>query len=268
MEAVVEALESRLGYRFRDRALLLRALTHRSWVGDHPPSSGSSFSDYEQLEFLGDAVLGFLASDYLIRRFPQYPEGKLTPLRAAMVNRARLYKVALEVGLGQFLRLGKGEERSGGRGKRALLANSMEALLGAIYLDAGMPSCRDVAERLMFTDFPVDLTQEIQVPQDAKGALQAYAQIRRLPIPKYAVVREQGPVHARIFTVEARVGKDLAAQGEGTSKKTASLAAAEVLLEQIRISAAQEAAGAGATGAAGVGPESDEAPAPEPPRSG
>jgi ribonuclease-3 len=267
MAAVVEELESRLGYRFRDRALLLRALTHKSWVGDQPPAAGGSFSDYEQLEFLGDAVLGFLASDYLIRRFPQYPEGKLTPLRAAMVNRARLYKVALEVGLGEFLRLGKGEERSGGRGKRALLANSMEALLGAIYLDAGMPDCREVAERLMFTDFPVDPTQEILVPQDAKGALQAYAQIRRLPIPKYVVVKEQGPVHARVFTVEARVGKDLAAQAEGTSKKTASLTAAELLLEQIRVSAAQATAESAGTGPAATGPEPDAAPATEPLRS-
>jgi ribonuclease-3 len=236
MEPLAEALESRLGYRFTDRALLLRATTHKSWVGDQPPASSPSFSDYEQLEFLGDAVLGFLASDYLIRRFPEYPEGKLTPLRAAMVNRTRLYQVALELGLGEFLRLGKGEERSGGRAKRALLANSMEALLGAIYLDGGMEPCRDVAERLMFTDFPVDSTEEILVPQDAKGALQAYAQIRRLPIPKYVVVREQGPVHARVFTVEARVGKDMAAHAEGTSKKTASLNAAEVLLERIRAS--------------------------------
>jgi ribonuclease-3 len=236
MEPVAETLESRLGYRFTDQALLLRALTHKSWVGDQQATPPAACSDYEQLEFLGDAVLGFLASDYLIRRFPQYPEGKLTPLRAAMVNRARLYKVGLELDLGSFLRLGRGEERSGGRSKRALLANSMEALLGAIYLDGGLDPCREVAERLMFTDFPLDPTVEIEVPQDAKGALQAYAQLHRLPIPKYNVIREQGPVHARVFTVEARLGKEWVAQAEGTSKKAASLLAAAVLLERIRVS--------------------------------
>ncbi len=112
----------------------------------------------------------------------------------------------------------------------------MEALLGAIYLDGGLDPCREVAERLMFTDFPLDPTVEIEVPQDAKGALQAYAQLHRLPIPKYNVIREQGPVHARVFTVEARLGKEWVAQAEGTSKKAASLLAAAVLLERIRVS--------------------------------
>lgn len=253
MEIDAELLESRLGYRFRDRALLLRALTHKSWVGDQPPAAPAPFADYEQFEFLGDAVLGFLAADYLIRRLPSYPEGKLTPLRAAMVNRARLFEVALELGLGEFLRLGKGEERSGGRAKRALLANSMEALLGAVYLDGGIDACRGVAERLMFKDFPIGYTEAIEVPQDAKGALQAYAQIRRMPIPKYVVVREHGPVHARVFTVEARVGNDLSAQAEGSSKKAASLRAAAALLEIIH-------------GNAEPGEALEAVPVPEPPR--
>jgi ribonuclease-3 len=190
------------------------------------------------LEFLGDAVLGFLASDYLYRRFPAYPEGKLTPMKAAMVNKLRLHAVAAGLGLGSFLRLGKGEERSGGRSKRALLANSMEALLGAVYLDGGVERSREIAHRLIFSAFATEADYDADIHQDSKGALQALTQVSKMPMPRYTVIEENGPVHARVFTVEVRVGKDLAARAEGTSKKAASLKAAEALLDQLRRSGA------------------------------
>lgn len=258
MQQPAELLESRIGYFFQDRTLLLRALTHKSWIGDQPPNPSPSLHDNEQLEFLGDAVLGFLASDHLIRRFPNYSEGKLTPLRATMVNRFRLYHVAHRTGIGEFLRLGRGEERSGGRTKRALLANCMEALLGAVYLDGGIDACRRVLEQLNFFEVADSGAGGPEVPQDAKGALQSYAQVRKLAMPRYVVVEEKGPVHARIFIVEARLGKDLTAQAEGTSKKAASLRAAENLMEKIRTEGLDPSTFSEADPAV--------APAPEPPR--
>src|SRR5215469_14044061 len=144
MPAELEKLESELGHTFRDRELLERALTHKSRVYEKMP--GQSASDNEQLEFLGDAILGFVVSECLVRRYPSYPEGRLSKLKAHLVSAARLHEVAQELSLGDYLLLGRGEEMSGGREKKALLSDAVEALIAALYLDAGLETAREFIE--------------------------------------------------------------------------------------------------------------------------
>lgn len=231
MSAPLEELEARLGHAFRDRELLLRALTHRSF--SHTPLD-SPASDNEQLEFLGDAVLGLLVSDALLSRCPEFPEGKLSRLKAHLVSARHLHTVALALGLGEFLRLGKGEESSGGRQKRMLLANAVEAVLGALYLDGGLDPCRRAVERHILRGITLDELGAAPVPGDPKCELQELAQARKLPAPRYVVLEERGPDHAKTFIVEARLGKQASASASGTSKKAASQQAAALLLAQLR----------------------------------
>jgi ribonuclease-3 len=203
----ISALEEEIGHRFRDPELLLRALTHSSHA--HERESGSSArDDNEQLEFLGDAVLGFVVSQLLCERFPDFHEGQLSKLRAHLVSARHLGGVAQRLELGRFLRLGRGEERSGGRAKAALLVNALEALLAAIYLDSGLEAVhRLIRERIFEPE--VELLQKAaggDLPTtDPKSALQELLQARALPPPRYSVVMEHGPDHRKIFTVELRV---------------------------------------------------------------
>ncbi|HEY3443248.1 MAG TPA: ribonuclease III [Paludibaculum sp.] len=237
MEAhFLEELELRLGYTFSNRALLLRALTHKSLLVELPPDpeAGLMPRDNEQLEFLGDAILGFLASDHLVRRCPTYPEGKLSKLKAHLVSAVQLHEVAKRLGVGSHLRLGKGEETNGGRQKKALLANSVEAIIAAIYLDAGLVACDAFLARHVWSVIPDGEPEETPVPIDSKSALQELAQARKLPVPRYAIVHMSGPEHERMFTVEARIGKDFTARAEGPSKKVASQRAARELLDHLR----------------------------------
>jgi len=232
MGADLEQLQHKLGYRFQDTGLLVRALTHRSLLVELKPGE-EDVCDNEQLEFLGDAILGFVASADLAHRRPLAREGELSRLKAHLVSASHLFEVACDIGLGEQLRLGRGEELSGGRQKKALLSDAIEAVIAAIYLDGGIEACRDVVERLILRRYEPGDTPSPLPPPDAKSRLQEYAQSRKLPMPRYVIVKEQGPEHSKTFTVEARLGRVALPQGEGKSKKSASQKAAELALEAL-----------------------------------
>src|ERR1700737_861765 len=202
-----EQFEERLGHKFRNPELLSRALTHSSALpglraggveGSEPAE------DNEQLEFLGDAVLDLLASEYLLEKFPKWSEGQLSKSRARLVNAQALELAARRLHLGEHLRLGRGEEKTGGREKRALLGDAFEAVVAAIYLDAGMPAAREFIMRTL-----IDASLESKGGElgfsDHKSALQEFLQARSLPGAVYEVVRESGPDHRKIFWVEVSV---------------------------------------------------------------
>lgn len=228
--AGLDELESEIGYRFQDRSLFLRALTHKSRIYEkNPPGTGQN--DNEQLEFLGDAILGFVISEYLIRRFPGHPEGRLSKLKAHLVSATRLFEVAQNLNLGDHLILGRGEEMSGGREKRALLADAIEAIIAAVYLDGGMEAARRFVEKHIPGP---DLVEDGDMAtSDYKSALQETAQALKLPQPKYSILSEEGPEHAKMFTVEVRVGKDWVSRAQGNSKKSAGQKAAQLVLQQL-----------------------------------
>ena len=232
MDTNLGVLEQRLGHAFRDRGLLERALTHKSHVYERTVN-GRPADDNEQLEFLGDAILGFVVSECLVRSHPSFPEGRLSKLKAHLVSAARLYEVAQAIGLGEFLFLGRGEEMSGGRAKRALLSDAVEALIAALHLDGGLEAARQFIEARVIDPF---LTAE-EITEgnvaDFKSALQETAQTQNLPPPRYSVVEEDGPQHAKTFTVEVRLGKEWVSQARGSSKKSAGQKAAQQVLRQL-----------------------------------
>jgi ribonuclease-3 len=212
-------MEERIGYRFADAELLTRALTHRSWCAEHPGEPSN-----ERLEFLGDAVLGLVVTDYLFSRFPDMPEGQLAKTRAAVVSADALATVGSELGIGLDLRLGKGEDASGGREKGSILADAVEAVIGAMYLDGGIEPARhlvlrtlgnriaDAARRPGFTDF--------------KTRLQETAASDGHEPPTYRIA-ESGPGHHKRFHATVLIGGEARGAGDGTSKKEAEQRAAE-----------------------------------------
>ncbi|HXN16076.1 MAG TPA: ribonuclease III [Usitatibacter sp.] len=215
-------LERALGYRFRDPELARQALTHRSFGTPHN----------ERLEFLGDSLLNCAVATLLYERFPQLSEGDLSRQRAALVNQASLHEVATKLALGERLRLGEGELKSGGFRRPSILADALEALLGAVYLDAGFEALRSavshlLAERLEhFAALPVD--------KDPKTALQEHLQGLRLALPRYAVQKVEGEAHNQTFVVECRIDDlGMSASGQGASRRAAEQAAAEGVLAQI-----------------------------------
>lgn len=229
MAADLASLEAVLGHPFRNRKLLERSLTHKSHA--YEQNSAEAADDNEQLEFLGDAILGFLVSETLISRYPDYPEGRLSKLKAHLVSATHLHEVALGLGLGDHLILGRGEELSGGRQKKALLANALEALIAALYLDGGLDPVRAFVVRQIVGDaLPSDQPGQLT---DYKSALQEMAQALKLPQPRYAIVEEHGPEHAKTFLVEVRVGKDWVSRAEGLSKKSAGQKAAQQVLQRL-----------------------------------
>src|SRR5574340_146186 len=236
MRADLETLETAIGYPFADRSLLVRALTHSSLVNERLLSGGEPLQDNEQLEFLGDAVLGLVISEILFRSFPGVGEGRLSKIKAHFVSSSHLHEVARQLGLGAYLQLGRGEEMSGGREKRTLLADALEALIAALYLDGGLQATRQFTERHIIGAEAEALGHvEEQLPAglvDFKSALQELAQARKLPHPRYAIVKERGPEHSKTFTVEVRVGKDLTGQAEGLTKKAAAQKAAQQVYER------------------------------------
>jgi ribonuclease-3 len=232
MSAELAVLEKALGHIFRDRDLLARALTHKSRIYEKS-TDGSASADNEQLEFLGDAILGFVVSESLVRRFPSFPEGRLSKLKAHLVSAAWLYEVAQELDLGDHLLLGRGEEMSGGREKRALLSDALEALIAALYLDAGLEAVRALIEQHIIGALPVPDDGMESAVTDHKSALQEMAQALKLPPPRYVIVAEEGPEHAKTFTVEVRLGKDWVSQAQGLSKKAAGQKAAQQILQQL-----------------------------------
>src|ERR1035437_3133478 len=228
----IGVLEKALGHTFRDRELLERALTHKSRIYEKA-AEGQASTDNEQLEFLGDAILGFVVSECLVRRYASYPEGRLSKLKAHLVSAARLHEVAQGLSLGEYLFLGRGEEMSGGREKKALLSDAVEALIAALYLDAGLDIARAFIESSVLGSFqPPDDAIDGAVA-DHKSSLQEMAQALKLPPPRYVIVNEDGPEHSKTFTVEVRLGKEWVSQAQGMSKKSAGQKAAQQILQQL-----------------------------------
>jgi ribonuclease III len=215
---------------FNDPSLLERALTHRSYLNEHPELA---LDDNERLEFLGDAVLDFVTGAWLYNRFPEQREGRLTSLRAALVKTETLGQFALQVGLNDHLRLGKGESESGGRGRISMLANAFEALLGALYLDQGLGAVQAFLEQLLPEEVDRVLAEERD--RDAKSLLQEWSQAEHGITPRYRTVAESGPDHAKTFTVEVRIGDEVVGRGEGLSKQAAAQAAASDALQTMNI---------------------------------
>jgi len=230
MESDRELLEAGIGYRFRSRELLQRALTHRSWL-EGRTSSGQEHEDNEQLEFLGDSVLGFVIAEALVLRRPDAREGQLSRWKAHLVSAAHLHRCALDLDIGRYLLLGRGEDRSGGRERRALLSDAVEALIAAVYLDGGIVSVRQFIEEHILKANP-DLDETTQ-ENNQKVDLQARAKALGLPNPHYSVVAEEGPDHAKVFVIEVRLGEQLASRARASTKKLASLLAAKQLLEKL-----------------------------------
>lgn len=232
MQRPPDELEARLGYRFSNRQLLIRALTHRSWLSERV-LPGPDDGDNEQYEFLGDSILGFVVSEALVLRFPQLQEGQLSQLKGHLVSARHLLACAQELGLGEFLLLGKGEEQNGGRARKTLLANALEALIAALYLDGGLAPARTLIENALLSS--LDRPGEIESIGllNHKSLLQERTQVLGLPGPRYATVATAGPEHAKQFTVEARVGDSYSARGTASSKKLASQQAAEKLYEKL-----------------------------------
>lgn len=225
-------LERRIGYAFRQSQLLLRALTHKSRLHQPFADTATCEEDNEQLEFLGDSILGFLVSEWLVRRYPESPEGSLSKRKAHLVSASHLHEAAQALALGGFLLLGRGEERSGGREKKALLADALEAVLAAIYLDGGMEPARQFVETHLLAE-AASAVAEVAGERDFKTVLQERAQMMKLPPPRYVIVRQSGPEHAKTFTVEVRLGSEWTSQAEGSSKKSAGQKAAQLLLQQL-----------------------------------
>jgi len=222
-DSLLTALEESIGHRFSDRKLLLNALMHRSYVNENPHLH---LTDNERLEFLGDAALDLAISHLLIERFPHYNEGKLSRLRAGIVNEKQLASMAKELGLGVALHLGKGEELSGGRQKPSLLADGYEALLAAVYLDGGLEALINMVE-VQFSRF---FSEEEELPQaldkDYKTRLQEILQSREKTVPQYRLEAEEGPDHDKLFRVSVWLKDRLLAFGSGPTKKSAQQKAA------------------------------------------
>ena len=216
------ALEATLGYTFKERSVLEQALRHASWCNEH---SADGLEDNERLEFLGDAVLDLVVGHKLMTRYPQLREGELSVTRAQVVSEAGLSEVAGQLGLGQWLMLGKGEEKSGGRTKPSILADAFEAILAAVYVDGGFPAAWEMVDRLLAQRIE---TVEFKGFYDFKTRLQETAQARLKSTPTYRVVQELGPDHDKRFVVAVTIGTDEWARAVGKSKKEAEqMAAAE-----------------------------------------
>ena len=231
-------LEERLGYQFGEPGLLHRALTHSSAVpelraarGEDIAFAGSVVQDNERLEFLGDAVLELLTSEYLLANFPEWTEGQLSKSRARIVNAHSLEIAARGLGLGEYLRLGRGEEKTGGRDKPALLADAFEAVVAAIYLDGGLEPARKLLHMTVFQQALED--GERIAESDRKSALQEFLQGRGGQLAEYRLAGESGPDHQKTFLVEVWVKGERMASAEGSTKKEAEQKAARSALERL-----------------------------------
>jgi ribonuclease-3 len=223
-----DRFQSTIGYQFRNPQFLLEALTHSSFAQE----SADQPRDNEQMEFLGDAVLTFVVSVILTDAFPEWEEGKLTRARAHLVAAPHLHLVAGRLNLGQYLRLGRGEEKTGGRDKPALMVNALEAVVAAIYRDGGIEAARDfIAHFIVPQDLGAAAGELFVI--DYKSALQVHLQAERTLPAEYRVVEESGPEHQKTFTVEAVAGDNLSARGRGGNKKAAEQEAARLILEEL-----------------------------------
>ena len=240
-----EHLEERLHYRFRSKELLEKALTHSSAVSEAragraaEKTEGGPLEDNERLEFLGDAVLELATREYLVSRFPQWDEGQLSKSRTRLVNAKSLEAAARRLGIGEHLRLGRGEEKTGGREKQTLLADAFEALVAAIYLDGGLEAARDVLRKTLFEHSPEERGDRME-ESDRKSALQELLQGRGLPPASYRLAAETGPDHQKTFQIEVWASGKLLASGEGSTKKEAEQRAARRALERLGDAAARD----------------------------
>jgi ribonuclease III len=229
----VDSVQFSLGYRFKSRALLDEALTHSSLVNEQKTPSARH---NERLEFLGDAVLSLVMSEYLASALPQSSEGTLSKLKAQVVSETSLARVARRLGLGEHLKLGRGEDRSKGREKDSLLADALEAVLAAVFLDGGFDAGRAVA-RDIFAEELANIAAQQEQPgaSDYKTQFQEWCQKRHDTLPRYTTVRETGPDHQKIFEVELSIQGEVVGLGSGRSKKEAEQQAAKQALGQVGI---------------------------------
>lgn len=255
----VAALEARLGLTFADRVTALAAVTHKSYVNEHRDEPG--LIDNERLEFLGDAVIDLAVSHRLMERFPQAREGDLSKMRAAVVDEMGLCEMARALDLGALLRLGRGEELTGGRQKASLLADAMEAVIAAVFLESGLTPVLQIADRFLVEAFARATAGTLD--RDFKTQLQEMAQSRLRSTPRYRVVGEQGPDHSKTFEVETELRGEVLGRGTGRSKKDAEQAAAKLALEALARKFAEAAASALPPVAAVLAPQ-EEAPVPTP----
>jgi ribonuclease-3 len=242
MSRELKALEDSLGYHFQRQELIEQALTHSSQAREvealGATKSSPGTGDNELLEFLGDAVLGLVTSEALFQRFPGFHEGQLSKLRAHLVGQRHLLSVAEDLHIGDYMRLGRGEEKSGGRGKASLLVDSLEAIMAALYLDGGWQVARDFIVRVVVEPELAHMKLETSAlpVMDFKSALQEALQARGRAQPVYVLVKEEGPEHRKTFTVEARLPEpeaQFAGRAQGATKKRAEQEAARQLLEHL-----------------------------------
>jgi ribonuclease III len=221
-------LSRRLNLSFSNLSLLTRALTHRSFVNEHP----TALEDNERLEFLGDAVLDFIVGAWVYHRFPELPEGDLTKMRAALVSNDQLAVFARRLDLGRALRLGRGEYVSGGKDRDSLLGSMFEALIGALYLDSGLGAVEAFVHP-MLNDAQASILEDLH---DPKSRLQEWAQAEKMGTPQYVTVSSKGPDHAKEFEIEVRIQGKTCGRGSGSSKQNATRNAAQDALESLGIS--------------------------------
>jgi ribonuclease-3 len=236
LEGRLQELEETLQHRFANADLLGRALTHSSLAHERG-SAEPEREDNETLEFLGDAVVGMVAAEFIFRQYPELSEGALTRLRGALVSRRHLAEVAEGLSLGKYLLLGRGEERSGGRMKTALLANAMEAVIGAVYLDGGLDGARRLIEARVIAPSILALREQLTADRgmgDFKSALQEFLQASKRGTPEYRITGETGPDHRKRFVVEVLVAGNALAEGEGRTRKHAEQDAASRAIEKLR----------------------------------
>jgi ribonuclease-3 len=225
----LEDFESIVGFTFHDKSLLTRALTHRSYLNENPDLP---YLDNERLEFLGDAILDFVAAEYLYQHFPEMSEGDLTSLRAALVKGESLARFAVDQGLPPYLLMSRGEDAAGGRTRVPLLAGAFEALIGALYLDQGFDAARELV--LRFVAPAAELVHHQRLDRDPKSMLQELSQGNLQVTPQYRLVETRGPDHAKEFTIEVVLKDKVYGRGVGRNKQTAEQEAARVALEKLR----------------------------------
>jgi ribonuclease-3 len=224
----MDTLQNEMGVQFHDPSLLMRALTHRSYLNENPELV---LEDNQRLEFLGDAVLDFVTAAWLYHHFPEFQEGRLTSLRAALVCTTALAKFARKLGLGKYLLLGRGEDENGGRDRDANLCDAFEALVGALYLDRGPTGVEELVYPMLAEETERVLVAELD--RDPKSRFQEWSQAERGITPHYRTLRSSGPDHARTFVVAVYVGDEMFGEGLGTSKQAAARAAAERALDRL-----------------------------------
>jgi ribonuclease-3 len=229
-ESSIYSLENILEYRFKDQSLLLQALTHRSFVNEH---EGEDLRNNESLEFLGDAVLGFVISSRIFQHYPDLTEGELSKIKAYLVSAANLVHLAEQIHLGDFVRLSRGEEKTGGRTKRAIVVDAYEAIVGAIYLDGGVEAASDFVGR-QIDGFLESLDLKQLTYGDFKSALQEFLHNLGRPEPVYRVVDEIGPDHRKTFVVQVIIHDEVIAESSGRTKKEAQQSAARLALERLK----------------------------------